>query len=214
MLNLKNERYLLILSILLYSIIGILTIFISENISNFEWDKEPLYDIIHANYPIYPPPDIPTYFVVFYFLYTLVRWGPIDLRIIALYLMSTSLILAYRILTFSLTQTPPPKLEGDDSQNHHCKRNMFSHIGINFEKASGTCVDNMFSGHATHIVCAITILFLFSKSIIEKLVLSLVGIVALVTIITSRLHYTSDVLIAIIISVLSVTSLNEYMFTP
>lgn len=212
MVNRINDRWLLGLSIIGYAIIGILTIFISENITDFEWDKKPLYDIIHTNFPIYPHPDIPNYLVVFYFFYTLCRWFPIDLKIVALYFISTSLILTYRILTFSMTQTPPPKLNGDELQKYHCKRNMFSHIGINFKKVSGTCVDNMFSGHATHIVCAITIILLFSKSIIEKMVLSLVGIFALVTIITSRLHYTSDVLIAIIISVLSVISLKECMF--
>jgi len=211
MLKKMNNTTLLIYSIIYYIIIGVLSVFASENIADREWKENTLYDIVHDFFPVWPRPDIPTYFVYFYFLYTLIRWTPVNLRIVALYFLSLSLVLTFRLFTFSVTQTPPPRLKNDEWRKHHCRRNMFSHIGINFKNVD-TCIDNMFSGHTTHIVSALTILLLFSKFFMEKIVLFLFGIFAVFTIITGRLHYTSDVLVATIISILSVVSLKEAMF--
>ena len=68
-----NSKTLLTISILYYIVIGVFTIFISENITDHEWEKEPLYDMIHENFSIFPEPSIPNYFVYFYLLYTIFR---------------------------------------------------------------------------------------------------------------------------------------------
>lgn len=202
---------LFIYSILYYIIIGIISVFASENIADREWNEKTLYDIVHEHTPVWPHPQIPTYFVYASILYTLIRWTPINMRIISLYFISLSLILTFRLFTFSVTQTPPPRLKNDEWRKEHCKRNMFSHIGVNFKNVD-TCIDNMFSGHTTHIVTAMVIGFLFSKNFIEKLLLLLLGSFSVFTIISGRLHYTSDVLVATIISSLTVFYLKQKLF--
>ena len=202
---------LFIYSILYYIIIGIVSVFASENIADREWNEKTLYDIVHEYTPVWPHPQIPTYFVYASILYTLIRWTPINMRIISLYFISLSLILTFRLFTFSVTQTPPPRLKNDEWRKHHCKRNMFSHIGVNFKNVD-TCIDNMFSGHTTHIVVAMAIVLLFSKNLIEKLLLLLLTSFAVFTIISGRLHYTSDVLVATIISSLTVFYLKQKLF--
>ncbi len=202
---------LLIYSILYYIIIGILSVFASENIADREWNEKTLYDVVHEYVPLWPHPQIPTYFVYISILYTLIRWIPINIRIISLYFLALSLILTFRLFTFSLTQTPPPRFKNDEWRKQHCRRNMFSHIGISFKNVD-TCIDNMFSGHTTHIVTAIAIVLLFSKNIIEKILSFLLGSFAVFTIISGRLHYTSDVLVASIISSLTVFYLKEKLF--
>jgi hypothetical protein len=207
-----KDPILLIYSIVFYIIIGILSVFASENIADREWKENTLYDIVHENTPVWPSPDIPTYFVYFFIIYTIIRWSPVNPRIVALYFLSLSSILMFRLFTFSVTQTPPPRLKNDEWRIQHCRRNMFTHFGVNFKKVD-TCIDNMFSGHATHIVAALAILFLFSKNILEKSLLGTFGLFSVITIITGRLHYTSDVLVATIISILTVFSLYKKLFT-
>ena len=91
----------------------------------------------------------------------------------------------------------------------HCKRNLLSHLGISFSKFPDVCVDNMFSGHTSHIIVAITIILLYSSYTIERIGLTLLGLLSLIAIITSRLHYTADVIVATIISSLTVFFISK-----
>ena len=110
------------------------------------------------------------------------------------------LILSFRILTFSFTQTPPPIIK---DKTHHCKRNLFNNFNISFKDNSITCIDNMFSGHSSHIVVATILILLYSKNNFEKYIIPLIASISLFFIISSRLHYASDVIVAIIISTLT-----------
>jgi len=195
---------LLIFSILIYIFISIITVFITENITDREIKHPPLYDMIHENTPVYPNPYVPDYLVLFFIFYTIIRWGLIDFKKVTLFFLSLSVILFMRLFTFTLTQTAPPRKLDSKWRIDHCKRNLMKHFGISFNKISSTCVDNMYSGHASHIVVAVTIILLYSKSIYEKIGLSLLALISIITIITGRLHYTSDVIIATYISSLMV----------
>tara|TARA_Y100000389_G_scaffold105614_1_gene102525 strand:- start:1538 stop:2218 length:681 start_codon:yes stop_codon:yes gene_type:complete len=202
---------LLILSILLYISISIITVFVSENITDREVDYATLYDVVHKNTSPYPKQYIPTYFVYFFILYTIVRWGSVDLRILSLFFLSLSAILFMRLFTFTTTQTPPPSVGDSKWRIDHCKRNLLSHLGISFSKYPYVCVDNMFSGHTSHIIVAITIILLYSSYTIERIGLTLLGLLSLIAIITSRLHYTADVIVATIISSLTVFFISKKM---
>lgn len=85
-------------------------------------------------------------------------------------------------------------------QHNHCKTHLLKHIGISFEKEKDTCADNMFSGHALVLDVPILILVLFSKYAYEKIGLILYLIITSFLIINSRMHYTSDVIIALVVS--------------
>ena len=196
----------LIYSVIFYIIIGLISVFASENIADREWKNHKLYDIIHNAFAVWPAPDIPNYCVYFSILYTIIRWTPVNMRIVALYFLALSMSLTCRLFTFLVTQTPPPRLKNDKWRRQHCRRNMFTHFGINFKKVD-TCIDNMFSGHTTHIITALSIVLLFSTNIYEKSAFLIFGFFSSLAIITGRLHYSSDVMVATIISYLMVFSL-------
>ena len=178
--------------------------FITEKITDREINHQPLYDIVHENTSVYPKPHVPDYLVFFFIFYTIIRWVGIDLKKVTLFFSSLSIIMFMRLFTFTFTQTAPPRKLDSKWRIDHCKRNLMKHFGISFNKISYTCIDNMFSGHASHIVTAVTIILLYSKSIYEKIGLTLLGFISIITIITGRLHYTSDVIIATYISSLLV----------
>lgn len=200
---------ILALCILFYMLSSLLTVFVTENISDREVQKQTLYDVIHNLVPTFPKPYVPTYALYFFLIYTLLRWSMTDISKISLYFLSLAVLLLMRLFTFTLTQTPPPRNKDSKWRIDHCKRNVLSNFGISFAKMSGTCVDNMFSGHAAHIVVPLVIIFMYSKNNIEKIGLSLLGFVSLITVITGRLHYTSDVIVSTIISSLTVFFLSK-----
>ena len=119
------------------------------------------------------------------------------------------MILIIRLPTFSLTHTPPPRYKNSKWRIDHCKRNVLKHIGINFSKMSGTCIDNMFSGHAAHIIVPLTIILLHSKNTLEKISLTLLSFISILSIITGRLHYSSDVIVSTVVSALTVFFIDK-----
>lgn len=198
-----NNTKLLIFSISAYITSSILTIIVSRNIKFKITDT--LHDYLHTKLPLFPNDKVCTYTVYFYLIYHIIRWGLYDNRKISLYFLSLAALLIMRIITFTVTQTAPPRYNDSEWRNKHCKGNL---ININ-----ELCIDNMFSGHAAHIVVALAIIILYSNSSFEKIGISLITVLALLSIISSRLHYTSDVVVSIIISFLTVYFFaNEYSF--
>jgi hypothetical protein len=203
---------LLIISISLYIIIGIINVFVTEKIVDYEWNQNTLYDIVHNNIKQFPPVKIINYLVYLFILYTIARWSPIDIKILSLYFLSLSILLILRLITFTTTQSPPPISKKNKWRIHNCKKKKMVNIGINFKKMFDSCVDNMFSAHTFHVITALTIIFLFSNNLIEKIILFLIAIFTVFSITSSRLHYTSDVIIAIIISPLITYFLKQKLF--
>ena len=208
-MNKINKIKLLIYCILFYIFTSLLTVAVTENISDREVNKESLYDFIHEITPVFPSQPTVTYFVYFFILYTVFRWGYFDLNKVSLFFFSLSVLYLLRLFTFTLTQTPPPRSKDNQWRVDHCKRTILSSFGISLKKIGSSCVDNMFSGHASHIVVALTIILLYSKNKTEKFVLSLLGILSLITVITGRLHYSSDVIVSMIISSLTVFFISK-----
>ena len=208
-MNKINKIKLLIYCISLYIFIGLVTIAVTENISDREVNKETLYDLIHEITPAFPTQRTVTYIVYFFILYTFFRWGYFDLNKVSLFFFSLAVIYLLRLFTFTFTQTPPPSNKDNQWRIDHCKRTILSSFGISLKKISSACIDNMFSGHASNIVVALTIILLYSKYKTEKIVLSLLGILSLITVITGRLHYSSDVIVATIISSLTVFFISK-----
>lgn len=84
---------------------------------------------------------------------------------------------------------------------NHCKTHLLKYIGISFNKEKDTCADNMFSGHTLSLSVPIVILVIFSNYLYEKIGLILYLFVTSFLIINSRMHYTSDVIIANLLAI-------------
>jgi len=208
-----NKYWTLGLSVMAYFIIGLLTTFVIENIDDKEWAHASLYDVVHENFPPYPSYWVTDIFAYFFIIYTLFRWGAINIQYVSLYILSLAIILLLRLFTFTLTQTPPPIKINSAYRKEVCKKKILSHIGFFFPKAMNiSCVDNMFSSHTAHIMAALTLIFLFSKSVAEKLILTLVSFACVFSITSSRLHYTSDVIVASIVAPLVVFAVYKTWF--
>lgn len=195
--------YIFVSSIIVYILIGTVTIFVSENLPDYSFRRHTLYDVVHEYVPQFPHPSIPDSVAAFALLYMIIRWWSVDLRIPSIYFYGLSGLMLVRLFTFTSTQTPPPRKLDDKWRLDHCKRTVLKHLGISFSKVSETCIDNMFSGHAATIVSALCIILLFSKNIIEKIIASIVVTLTTIAIVTSRMHYTSDVIVAVVFSAMT-----------
>lgn len=204
---------MLLLSLLAYGILGTITVFVAENTPDMSVERQTLYDVIHEYVPHFPNPSIVTLMVSLSMIYTVLRWCLVDTRIVAVYFFALAILLAVRLFTFTMTQTPPPNRLDDKWRVAHCKRTLLSHIGLNFREIDDTCIDNMFSGHAVTTVGAMVIILLFSNSKIEKIVGSIIASAIAFMVITSRLHYTADVVVGSALVIMLIPLIRIIIFT-
>jgi len=191
------SKKFIILSIIFWLILDILDLFVVENIKYLEVNKDPLPNIIHRNIPIWPRTELlPSILVFIVFLYSLIRFTYINTNIIGLLFVTLGLLRPLRILIYTVTQTPSAM----PIKYNHCKKHLLNYIGISFSKEKNSCIDNMFSGHATSLMVPVFLLLIFSKNSYEKIMIGIIAIITNFLVINSRMHYTSDVLVSIFMS--------------
>jgi len=184
--------------IILWILVELLDIFVAENIDYTEANKNTLPDIIHNNINIWPKKErLPSVLVISSFIYCLLRLVSINTNLIALLLLTSIILRLCRILVYSSTLTPSAMAK----EYNHCKTHLLKYIGISFNKEKDTCADNMFSGHTLLLSVPIVILVIFSNYLYEKIGLILYLFVTSFLIINSRMHYTSDVIIANLLAI-------------
>ena len=184
--------------IILWILVELLDIFVAENIDYTEANKNTLPDIIHNNINIWPKKErLPSVLVISSFIYCLLRLVSINTNLIALLLLTSIILRLCRILVYSSTLTPSAMAK----EYNHCKTHLLKYIGISFNKEKDTCADNMFSGHTLSLSVPIVILVIFSNYLYEKIGLILYLFVTSFLIINSRMHYTSDVIIANLLAI-------------
>jgi len=184
--------------IILWILVELLDIFVAENIDYTEANKNTLPDIIHNNINIWPKKErLPSVLVISSFIYCLLRLVSINTNLIALLLLTSIILRLCRILVYSSTLTPSAMAK----EYNHCKTHLLKYIGISFNKEKDTCADNMFSGHTLSLCVPIVILVIFSNYLYEKIGLILYLFVTSFLIINSRMHYTSDVIIANLLAI-------------
>lgn len=184
--------------IILWILVALLDIFVAENIDDTEANKNTLPDIIHNNINIWPKTErLPSVLVISSFIYCLLRLVSINTNLIALLLLTSIILRLCRILVYSSTLTPSAMAK----EYNHCKTHLLKYIGISFNKEKDTCADNMFSGHTLSLSVPIVILVIFSNYLYEKIGLILYLFVTSFLIINSRMHYTSDVIIANLLAI-------------
>lgn len=153
-------------------------------------------------------------FLIIYGLYTNTNY---TLRYIIFITALLSVLMILRNITYSVT-TVPPAAKGCKSSTHSFIWNPFLLIKYE-ENPDAECVDYMFSAHATYaLVIFYSIMFtLISQNTffswkISKAILTIGTIWILFSISASRLHYTSDVCVAIIIvSLLFYIANNQFL---
>jgi len=186
-----KKIYSLIISIIVYLIISYINQFIAQNqIYPYE-ELPPLYDKLHNILPILSAhlPDIGLIFLVLYFI---LRWIIKDISILINFLWIVSLLFIGRAILISITKFP--RILKYCENNNYC-------FNI-FMKSWNKCPDYMYSGHTIHcVLIALFTLYLPCKYI-EKIIIILATIIELIFIIASRMHYTIDVLVALLVTIL------------
>ena len=124
-----------------------------------------------------------------------------------------SIILLFRLFSFTVTQTPPPYSKEDIKRYKTCHRTVLGHFGLNLSKVNSSCIDSMFSGHAATTIIAAMMVILFSNYPIEVIFFSFLIPINLFFISASKLHFTSDVYISSIITALLLIIINLFLIS-
>jgi len=184
------------IALTVYLVVGYANQFGAEN-QRIQYDEEhpPLYDRLHNVLPVVPKlfPDVLTVGIVSYFLLV---WGIRYPKIIENYLWIATFLFVGRVLCFTVTQFPPAR---DECSTR--KEGEKVHFRV-FSKNWKTCNDAMYSGHTFHTMLALLFILYLSKSTIEKTIIFLLVLLDLTLIIASRIHYSCDVLVATLVTIL------------
>ena len=193
------EIYILA-SFTLLLVIAFINDAVAEYLPNNAFNRKQLPDIIHDNIDIWPKNmNIPNYLVISIMIYSICRLFIIKPEYVGDLFVLYCIVAILRVPAFTVTTTPPPGEKGEYKTCHY--RNIKHITDASFYKSLYTCMDNLFSGHTCATVIPIIMLLYLVKNNTEKILLSVYGLFTILTIITARYHYTSDVYIALVISV-------------
>lgn len=179
-----------------YAAIGYLNQFATENQTTHEYGRRPLYDVGHNLIPQVPLiyPDIALYAIVGYFI---IRWGIAYPKVLQNYLWLLVILFIGRIAMFTTTRVPPPPREGCYERRRGEKI-----IVVVKKKKNHTCQDMLYSGHTFHVMLVLLFVLYLSHSSVEKALVFVATVLTLLLIIAARIHYTVDVLIGVLVSIL------------
>lgn len=186
----------IIIALVAYATVGYANAFAEKNqILEYPINNPPLYDRLHNVLPLFPKlyADILAIGLVGYFI---IRWGFKYPKIIENYLWIVTFLFIGRVLTFTMTQFPPSR-PGCSTRREGDKL-----ITNPFPKDWQSCRDMMFSGHTLHVVLVLLFILYLSKSSAEKTIVFLLVLIELIFIVGSRMHYSCDVFIATLVTIL------------
>lgn len=185
----------LCLAAIFYFLIGYINEFVAENQIYHNINNPPLYDRGHNLIPLLSK-NLPNIGLVIMLLYFIVRWGFYYPNSLINYMVIIGILFIGRVFLLSVTQLPPA-LPGCSTVKTGDKL----HFRV-FDDGWNQCLDYMYSGHSFHCVLIALFTLFLSNSIIEKTIIIVATLIELVFIIGSRMHYTSDVLVGTLISIL------------
>lgn len=186
----------IVIALIAYGTVGYANAFAEKNqVLQYKLDNPPLYDRLHNVLPVFPQlyADVIAVGLVGYFV---LRWGIKYPKVIVNYLWIVTFLFIGRVLTFTITQFPPAR-PGCSTRREGDKI-----IANPFPKGWQSCKDLMFSGHTLHSVLVLLFVLYLSKSYVEKSIVGLFVFLELVFVIGSRMHYSCDVFIATLVSIL------------
>jgi hypothetical protein len=169
--------------------------FAAENQVYHNIKESPLYDRVHNLIPRLDKfyPDIGVILLLGYFV---IRWGMPYPNVLINYFWIVSFLFIGRVILLSVTQLPPA-IPGCST----VKKGDKPHFKLMKQKWN-QCLDYMYSGHTIHSVLVALFTMYLSTNALEKGIVIIVTLIEMFLIIASRIHYTSDVLVATLVSIL------------
>jgi hypothetical protein len=192
----------ILMAIGVYLSIGYINEFTAENQVYHSINDPPLFDRGHQLFPVINQ-AYANYLLIALISYFVLRWGVQYPRVAINYLWMISFLFVGRVILLTVTQLPPP-IDGCST----VKKGDPLHFHV-LKKTWTECMDLMYSGHSIHAVLIFMFVLYLSPYTIEKIGIFILTIVELCFIVAGRLHYTSDVLIATLVSVLTFVSWTD-----
>jgi len=185
----------LLIAIVVYLFITYINEFVAENQVNHSINEPPLFDRGHNLLPLVSK-NIPDIGLTSFLLYFFFRWGIKYPNALINYLYIMSILFIGRVILLSVTQIPPA-FSGCST----VKKGDSYYFNV-FRTGWNECLDYMYSGHTIHCVLVALFTFYLSTNTFEKSLVILATILELLSIIGSRIHYTSDVLVGTLVTIL------------
>ena len=185
----------LFIAIVCYLLIGYINEFVAENQVYHDINAQPLFDRGHNLLPLFSK-KLPDIGLISFLLYFVVRWGVPYPHTLINYLWIVAFLFVGRVVLLSVTQVPPA-LPGCST----AEKGDSLYFNV-FRKGWNECLDYMYSGHTIHCVLVALFTFFLSPSVVEKSIVIFLLFVELLFIIGSRIHYTADVLVGSLMTVL------------
>jgi hypothetical protein len=184
-----------IIAIVVYLLIGYINEFVAENQVYQDINAPPLFDRGHNFLPQFSK-NLPNIGLISFIVYFVVRWGIKYPYALVNYLWIIAILFVGRVVLLSVTQLPPA-LPGCST----VKKGDSLYFNV-FRKGWNECLDYMYSGHTIHCVLVALFTLFLASSNWEKLFVLFFLFVELILVIGSRIHYTSDVLVGSLVTVL------------
>jgi len=201
-MTVRNKGFLLDIRfadmLALYVIVLYINEWFAVNSPDMEPYRHPLFD---RGFELLKPPiseRIPDILLTIGVVYFMIRWYSTERKLLANYLLLVTILFFMRIFVFMGTETPTPQRRCKAITTDHWKG---THYRWLFGETDDTCIDNMFSGHAAHMVGILLFTLAFSKYLSEKVGVCLLTAALLISLVWSRLHYTSDVMVGVLLTI-------------
>lgn len=191
----KYTTYILLITIFSYLLIGYINEFVAENQVYHNINNPPLFDRGHNLLPLLPK-HLPDIGIALFLLYFIIRWGIRFPPVLINYLWIVTFLFIGRVFVFSITQLPPA-LPNCSTVQSNSKLDF-----VLFRKGWNNCIDYMYSGHTIHCVLIALFTLYLSPYSIEIIIVFLALFIELLLIIGSRIHYTADIFVATITTIL------------
>ena len=180
-------------------VISYLNGLLAVNMNNPIIHLPPLPDIGFEHLPQIPNsyPNILLIAFCIYFSLRFFRWK--NLNSILKLVQCITVLFTIRLLTFPSTIVPP-STTGCANRNETAAYE-WNVLRVLIFSDDNTCVDYMFSGHASYFILIYLFTLRLSQNFKEKLIMTMVTILGLASIIAGHIHYTVDVIVGLILSI-------------
>lgn len=193
-----NKYYWLFLLTSYFLLISYLNGFLAINLVNKIKTNPTLPDL---GYDIFPKissdyPNLLLIFCIGYFTFRFCRRS--NIQTLNRLFFCLNIIFTMRLATFTVTTYPPSTLKcygrnpGEPIQ--------WNVVSVILSQKDNTCIDYMFSGHVCYFLLLLFFEYELSPYLLEKIGSTIFTIGCIATVTMGRIHYSSDVIVAIIIS--------------
>jgi hypothetical protein len=209
LLDTLNMFLYFLINVIIFCIVMYLNGFVAINLINPIKTLPHLPDI-GFDYLVQISPKIPNYLILLYCLYFVIRFvNKSNIKSLSNLCMCLSILFTFRLITFSVTYVPPTLSNCfARDPNAPIEWNILKFLLSNDDN---TCVDYMFSGHATFFTIIYLYIIQYSNNFYEKITFTFITPIAILSIICGHIHYTADVVVGMIMSFMAYCLILESM---